>query len=129
MKPTADRWPRPAPVPFENVLRWWVYSHTTPRKTYLVELDAYHFNGRCTCKDFVCNLEPLLRRNLTPQHAFEGELVHVKPGKRPEDCLRCIHILDAIAQFAEDFGRAVKRTQTEPPLPTDHLTNDEQTKP
>lgn len=114
MSTPDDRpWPRPLPVPFENVLRWWVHSHTIPGKVYLVDLGAFGTNGECQCKNFACELAPLLARGITPRQAFEGELVTLKENKRPEDTLRCIHILDARSQFADDFARALVRQQNE----------------
>lgn len=75
--------PRPAnrpqvkPTPHDGPLRWLVPSASRPGESHLVELDAYRGTGRCSCPDFTCRLEPVLRR--------PGEI-----GKT--DKLRCKHI-------------------------------------
>ncbi len=97
---------RPRPTRFDG-LRYWVPSHTKAGDKYLVDLEAYDFNSACQCKHFVCELEPLLRRGITPAKALAGGLVTLKPNKRPEDVLRCLHCVDAIMQFGIDAARLV----------------------
>ena len=87
---------------FDAVLRYHVPSRTRGHETYLVELDAYSGNGCCQCKDFVCNFEPILSRMIKSAEAIDRKLVKVRKGKRPEDALRCWHIVEARAMFADD---------------------------
>lgn len=98
---------RPRPRTYDHALRWWVPSHTVPGKEYLVELDSYGFNGECQCKDFAVRLEPIVSRGIEPLSALAGGLVEERPGKRPEDALRCHHIIDAMMESSEQFSRAV----------------------
>lgn len=117
MSPThASRLPpftvqRPEPLPYDHCLRYWVWSRTVPGKKYLVQLDSYGANGECQCKNFECEKGPLLKRGITPAVAFEQELVRMKENQRPEDALRCIHIVDAMMQFAEDAARAISNAE------------------
>jgi hypothetical protein len=103
---------RPKPSSFDHALRWWVCSHSTPGKEYLVQLDSYGFNGECQCKDFAIRLEPLLSRGITPAEALAGELVTAREDRRPEDALRCHHIVDAYMQFAEEVAQTIALNDT-----------------
>jgi hypothetical protein len=98
---------RPRPHTFDHPLRYWVHSYSREDREYLVQLDSYGFNGECQCEDFACKFGPLLDRCITPQEALAGELVDEREGKRPEDALRCRHILDAMLTHSEDFSRAI----------------------
>lgn len=108
---------RPQPVPFDHCLRWWVWSRHTKGKKYLVQLDSYpiraegRMNGICTCKNFACRLEPLLKAGVTPAEAVARRLVKLKENQRPEDILRCTHIMDALIAFAEADTRAVHEAE------------------
>lgn len=56
--------PRVTPVPHDSPLRWLVPSATKPGESHLVELDTYAGNGRCSCPDFSCRMEPQVRADL-----------------------------------------------------------------
>ena len=102
---------RPRPLPYDHCLRYWVWSRTAPGKKYLVQLDAHLvggvFMGLCTCKQFACRLEPLIRRGVTPAEAVEKGLVKLAKGQSVENVLRCTHIIDAFMTFSEDTTKAV----------------------
>ena len=55
--------PRPVPTPYDGPLRWLVPSSSNPGESHMVELNAYGVNGRCSCNDFTCRHEPMLRSN------------------------------------------------------------------
>lgn len=117
---TASRLPkfkvssRPAPQTFDHCLRYWVWSRTRPGVKYLVQLDSYNFNGICQCEAFQFNLAALLRRGITPAAAVDQGLVKMKERQRPEDALRCPHIVDAFMQFAEDTARIIHENEANP---------------
>lgn len=92
---------------YDHALRWHVPSRTVVGKDYLVELDAYGFNGECQCKNFNIECRPLLERGISPAEAVKGGLVPDRPEKRVEDALRCHHILDAFVELGEEFARVV----------------------
>ena len=98
---------RPAPKMFDSALRYWVWSRHKPGVKYLVEIDAYKFNGICQCESFTFKLEPLLRRGFTAEQVVRDKLVKLKEHQRPEDALRCPHVIDAFMQWAEDAARVV----------------------
>lgn len=113
MKTLANR---PRPEIFDHPLRWWVASHTRRGKQYLVQLDSYDFNGECQCEDFAIRFQQLLARGITAADAVAGGLVDVRDEGRPQDALRCKHIVDAAMEHSETFARAYaleeKRTTT-----------------
>ena len=47
----------------------------------------------------------------TPAEAVARRLVKLKENQRPEDALRCPHILDALIAFAEADTRAVHEAE------------------
>lgn len=119
MSPETLEQPRTLAVPFDSVLRYWCPSTRNPNKKYLVEIDAYDGNGMCVCKDFACRREPFLRRGLSPAWAIQNDLpdvdvrrIKLKPGQRPEDALRCCHILIARSQFLDDVLAEIKKRRT-----------------
>lgn len=69
--------PRVTPVPHDSPLRWLVPSASKAGESHLVELDSYFGNGRCSCPDFTCRLEPEIRR---------------AQGRGAGDRTRCKHI-------------------------------------
>ena len=81
---------------FDNPLRYMVPSDSD-KGEYLVELDAYGGNGKCTCKDFVCRKEPELK---TGAKACEG--------------LRCKHIKRARGKLVDQVIRQLSKLQNEP---------------
>lgn len=95
--------PRPPgpPSQFDSPLRWTVPSASKAGESHLVQLDSYGGNGGCSCPDFVCRLEPNLRRQTPPT---------------PSEGTRCKHIryvrswfLDrVILQMAETLRNAGK---------------------
>jgi hypothetical protein len=86
--------------PYDDALRWIIPSDSNPHESYVVELDSYRGNGICQCKHFVCRMEPILARGLTPEIAVAEGLIKLKADQRIEDALRCKHILDAQKRFA-----------------------------
>lgn len=99
-------------VKHDDVLRMRVPSRTKGQPPYLVQLDSYGGNGTCQCKHFATRLEPILKRGITPEEAFVGDLVDL-PEWSPyvEDALRCFHIITARIKFADDTIRAIKDAQ------------------
>lgn len=103
---------RPLAVPYDGTLRYLVPSrHNVSAPPYLVELDSYHGNGMCICKDFQLRREPLLRRGVTPDAAVREKLIKLKENRAVEDALRCEHILIARSQFADDVIEAIHNAQ------------------
>lgn len=104
---------RPRAHSFDHVLRYWVPSFTTPGKEYLVQFDSLKGNGECQCKWFETKLRPLLEAGVTAADAVAHDMVHLHEKQRPEDALRCRHIVDGMLTLAEDFTRAVAASETE----------------
>ncbi len=103
---------RPPPTRFDG-LRYWVPSHTTAGKKYLVDITSFNCNGECQCKNFVCELAPLLKAGVTPARAVADGLIVLKERQRVPDALRCIHIVDGFMQFAEDAAKlTIQHAQT-----------------
>jgi hypothetical protein len=104
-------------IQFDSALRYHVNSRKKAKVTYLIELDAYNFNGICQCEDFVFNKEKHLRRGITPEQAVMQGLVKIEKDKKGEfkkpieDALRCVHIIAADRQFSEDWKRIVKEAE------------------
>lgn len=98
---------RPEPQRYDGPLRYWVWSRTRPGVKYLVELDSYRYNGECQCEAFKFGMEPLLRRGFTPAQAVREKLVRLKENQRPQDALRCPHIIDGWMQWGLDAARIV----------------------
>lgn len=90
-------------------LRYTVPSSEPGKSPYLVELDAYGGNGGCCCPDFTCRFEPILKKGISPSLALEQVLVKQRPGRHPDDVLRCRHILHARSQFCDDVLAAIKK--------------------
>ena len=90
-----------------GTLRYVCDSHHRRGVKHLVELDAYNFNGQCSCENFTIKLEPLLKKGYTPARAVAEKKVKLKNKERPQDALRCDHIVDAFMQFAEDAARHI----------------------
>lgn len=104
---------------YDNVLRYWVPSRTTPGKKYLVQLDSYGANGECECPDFRMNFEKLLKQGVTPEQAVARKLVCLKNKRgetRPKwDALRCFHIIEARAELADLTALVISRNETKHP--------------
>ncbi len=98
--------PRPRPEPYDSALRYWVHSRTTDEK-YLVQFDAYNFNGYCSCKDFAMNLEKFLKRGVTPEHAIAEKMLKLRPGRSIHSAFMCQHIVDAYIAFGQKAARVV----------------------
>lgn len=96
---------------YDGLLRYHVPSRRRNVDPYLVELDAFGFNGCCQCKHFVCVLEPILARGITPEQAHAGGLAEVPPWGTLEDCLRCWHVHAARLKFADDVIQAIAECQ------------------
>ena len=110
---TASRVPRytvtnrPRPKRYDHPLRYWVWSRTRPGMKFLVQIDSYGFNGECQCESFRMNLQKLLRAGVKPQQAVDQKLVELKKNQRPQDALRCPHIIDAMMAWAVDAAKIV----------------------
>lgn len=103
--------PRIVAIRFDSALRYLVQSDTDPDTKYLVELDAYHNNGRCVCEDFTMRLEPILKKGISPEMAVRSGMITLKKNWRVMNSLRCKHCLDAFIQFAHDvLDEITKRT-------------------
>lgn len=87
-----------SPIPGE-LLCFNVRSHRDPGVQYRVELDAYNYNGACSCEHFTIRLEPEL--------AKQGR--HAKPSP----LLRCKHIMEARDSFMDEvlpkLGQAINK--------------------
>jgi hypothetical protein len=81
--------------------RWWVPSHQNPKERYLCILTDYHRNGSCCCKNFKTKLGPILNEGLTPEQAVANGRVRLKERQRPADALRCKHLIELHAYFAD----------------------------
>lgn len=80
---------------YDSPLRWLVSSHSGVGVEHLVELDAYHGNGRCACPHFHYRLE----RKIT------------EPGAVPSNATRCHHILEARDAFLDQMIKLIKDRQ------------------
>ena len=98
----------------DGTLRYLVKSRTRPGVTHVCELEHWNFNGICSCESFTLNLEKFLKRGITPEAAargvqIDGELckVKLKNKDRPEDALRCSHLIDSWMEWAVDSAKIV----------------------
>ena len=99
--------PAPDPAVYKEALTFTVPSASKAHETHLIDLDTYGMNGKCDCMHFATRLEPLLARGITPEQAVASGAIKLKPGQRPENALRCKHIVEAYFQFAESAARAI----------------------
>ena len=99
----------------DGMLRYTCTSRKDPNKKYVQELDAYNGNGMCSCPDFHFNLEKYLKRGLTGRQAFEQGLIkQLKPYHfRPDDALRCFHLMDARWDLLDSFVNGVIKLERE----------------
>jgi len=107
--PPEPSTPVSVPRPAGN-LRYQVPSRKRKGFTHTVEIDAYGGNGVCSCMDCATRMEPLLKKGLTGEQAYEMGLVpkEFKPWQNgPEDSLRCFHIIAARRRFTDDVIAAV----------------------
>ena len=98
----------------DGTLRYLVASRTRPDVKHLCELDHYDFNGACSCEFFTLKLEPLLKRGVTPERASAEKLVKLKNKERPQDALRCSHLVDAWMQWGLDAAKIVMQHEKNP---------------
>jgi hypothetical protein len=91
----------------ENTLSYAVPSSRPARGEYLVELASFDANGECCCRHFVCRLLPILKKGISPADAVASGLVELEEGDRPENALRCKHIVEARGEFADVMIRAI----------------------
>lgn len=99
---------------YDSRLRYLVTSRRPNVDPYLVELDAFDYNGECQCEHFACRLAPLLRAGLTAEIAWESGLVELPDLGTVADCLRCYHIQLARLAFAADVLSEIKARTNEP---------------
>lgn len=83
------------PKPFDSPLRWLVPSTSKPGESHLVDLSGYDANGRCTCPDFTCRHEPILRGD---------------PKLGGVDKMRCKHIRKVRGLFLDSIIREMGKT-------------------
>lgn len=91
-----------SPEMFDCSTRWMVRSRTGNGK-YLVEIDAYNFNGICQCTDFTTRFEKFLKRGYTGEMAVaEGWIKELRPYQiNSSQSLMCWHILEARSAFTD----------------------------
>ena len=65
---------------FDSPLRLLVPSDSPGLDPYLVELDAYGGNGKCTCIHFTTRIEPYLKRGMEPD-TCDSRCKHIKKGR------------------------------------------------
>lgn len=95
--------------PHDHVLRWLVKSLSRPEMQHVVDLEAFHGNGACSCEHFEFRLAPLLRDGigragsatrcghiLVAREAFTNHMVQLLSAKAAElaaeetyPCPRC----------------------------------------
>lgn len=102
---------------YDHPLRYHVPSRRAAAGVapYLVELDAYDWNGACQCEHFTCRLEHLLKQGLTAEVAFESGLADVPPWGTVEDSLRCFHVHVARLKWVDDFFALARTTNPRTP--------------
>lgn len=109
---------------FDDPLRLWVPSRTKKGKKYLVQLDSFSANGECQCKDFSCRFQALLKQGITPQDAVARGLVKLKKSngetKHVWDALRCDHIIEGRAEWADLSINAFSHANTKHSNPDNH---------
>jgi len=109
---SITRLDQPAPANlYDNALRFTIPSRSIGHETHMVDLDAYDMNGMCDCMHFAARLQPHLARNITPEQAIAQGLVKLKKNQRPEDALRCFHIIEAYHQFGQIAARAISNAK------------------
>lgn len=81
---------RQVPIAHDSPLRWLVPSSSKPGEHHLVQLDGFGTNGKCSCPDFTCRHEPLLRQD---------------PRLGGVDKTRCKHIRLVRAHFLDRLIR------------------------
>ena len=91
----------------DGTLRYLVKSRTRPDVTHVCELEHYNFNGVCGCESFTMNLEKYLKKGITPEYAVAQKWVKLKNKERPQDALRCPHLVDAWMQWAVESAKIV----------------------
>lgn len=94
-------------VKWDGTLRYIVTSRTRPGVKHVCELEHYAFNGICSCEHFTMNLEKYLKRGMTAEDVAEKKLVKLKNKERPQDALRCSHLVDAWMEWAIDSAKTV----------------------
>lgn len=77
---------------YDGPLRYLVKSRQRPDIEHLVQLDAYRFNGSCSCEHFSI---PLLNK--------------LRGGAVPSDDTRCFHIKHVRSHLLDWFIREVSR--------------------
>ena len=89
--------PRVTPVAYEPPMRWLVPSGSQPGESHLVQLDAFGVNGRCSCPDFTCRHEPILRADPTTGGIDRTRCKHIRLVRQ--------HFLDGIIK---EMAKGVK---------------------
>lgn len=108
----------------DGSLRYIVISRSRPGVKHVVELEHYDFNGVCSCESFTLNLEKFLKHGISAETAargveIDGEFckVKLKNKDRPQDSLRCPHLVDAWMEWAVDSARVVVDHEKNRPTP------------
>lgn len=98
--------PQPLEVlPYDGVFRCLVRSAKNPKRTYLVDLEAYGGVGKCTCHHFEFRLEPRLSRLPPAERRTNPSRWYCKHLKAARH-VRALELLDAImAMRAEKLKR------------------------
>lgn len=100
--------PEPLEVlPYDGVFRCLVRSASNPKRTYLVDLEAYGGAGFCGCRDWETRRGPEIRR-LTPaqrRQAVESIFCkHVRAARR----VRGEQLLDEIMKQRAEKAKGIK---------------------
>lgn len=96
---------------YDCAMRFSVPSRSRPHITHMVDLDWYTMNGKCSCEFFCFKLEPILAQGITPEQAIEAGAVKLKKDQRPEDALRCQHLIDGYYEFGHIAARAISNAK------------------
>lgn len=66
------------PINGEFVLRFWVQSRTDAEHPHLVDLSEHEGFGQCSCKNWQCNVWPVIRDKAGPKYSKSTTCRHVR---------------------------------------------------
>lgn len=95
----------------DHPLRWKCVSRSRSHIEHVQELGHFRGNGSCSCEEFQGTFYKILSRGITPEQAYLQKLVPTgkeRDKKHPRDWLRCQHLIDARAAFADLYIEAVQ---------------------
>lgn len=91
-------------LPYDGVFRCLVRSASNPKRTYLVDLEAYSGAAFCGCRDWETRRGPEIRRLTSAQRRQAGDKLfckHVAAARR----VRGEQLLDEIMKQRAEQGR------------------------